>query len=253
MSDTLPLVSIITVCLNSGKTIRRTIESVFGQSYPKIEYAIIDGSSTDETLDIVHEYQDRLAVVVSEPDRGISDAFNKGIRLTKGDLVQFLNADDYLGNSTVENSVYVLRENSRAAFVFSDIVKLGTTTRKPDPFLGDPGYARSISYVMPRLNHPTILARRNLFDRYGGFDLRWQIAMDYDWLLRLHENGERGVYSPKSVDFMEGGGLSDAQAFEAFKEVRDISIAHGLSRTIAFPYYVARCAKQALFTALGLR
>ena len=91
-----PKISIVTACLNSESTIEKTIKSVLGQSYDNIEYIIIDGGSTDGTLDIINKYKDKLSYIVSEKDNGIYDAFNKGLKIFKGELIGFVNSDDYL-------------------------------------------------------------------------------------------------------------------------------------------------------------
>lgn len=247
-----PLVSIITVCLNSAATIRATIESVKRQTYFPIQYIIIDGGSKDGTLAEIKNHSGRVDVVISEKDRGISDAFNKGIALAKGEFIQLLNADDMLDDYKIEKSVTLLESNPQAGFVFGDVVKVDTTGNR-EKVSGDPNYAHTIRYTMGAIPHPSVLARRRLYDVYGRFDLRWKIAMDYDWLLRVHRGGERGIYSDKILVVMTAGGMSDANMLAAYREVRDISIEHGLSRVIAQSYYSARFLKHQLYLLLGRR
>lgn len=248
-----PLVSVVTVCLNSARSIERTIESVRNQDHPAVEYIVVDGGSTDGTLEILEHHRDRVDTLVSEKDRGISDAFNKGIRLSTGSFVQFLNADDALGPGQLSSALGLLERHPEAGFAFGDVVKVDPRTGRTITMKGDQGYDRYIRYVMKGLNHPTILARRELFQRYGQFDERWRVAMDYDWLLRIHKAGVRGIYSADIVATMFGGGISDARAFDAFREVRDISMQYGCSRLFAQTYYAARCLKQRLYVALGKR
>lgn len=252
MAENLPLVSVVTVCLNSAKTVRRTVESVLAQTYPRVEYILIDGGSTDETMNILAEYRSRIKTLISEPDKGIGDAFNKGIRMAAGEFVQLLNSDDVLPPEKVERSVARLQANPRAGYVFGDIVKIGDDGRQAR-IEGDPYFPRWIRFTMGRLNHPTILARKSMFDRHGLFDERWQVAMDYEWLLRLHRQGDRGLYSPDLVVYMREGGVSDARAFRAFREVRDISILHGFNSGVAYVYYWMRCLKHVLYVSLGWR
>ena len=250
--NAMPLVSVITVCLNAEKTIRRTIESVIGQSYSSIEYIIVDGGSTDATMSIIKEYGDRIAKAISEKDSGIGDAFNKGINVSTGVYLQFINADDILQPQKIEYSVRVLQENPDAAFVFGDIIKIN---EKGDGvrISGDPLYARSISYVMNRVNHPTMMVKRSLFAHYGLFDPQWRIAMDYDWILRIHRSGLKGVYSSDIVVQTQSGGISDAQRFRAFRECRDISIHHGKNRIFAYCYYGMRILKHLILKTVGAR
>ena len=247
-----PLVSIITVCLNSVATIRAAIESVERQTYSPIQYIIIDGGSTDGTLADIKKHSDRVDILISEKDRGISDAFNKGIALAKGEFIQLLNADDTLDDRKIERSVALLQSNPQAGFVFGDIVKVDTAGNREE-VSGDPNYARMIRYTMGAIPHPSVLARRRLYDLYGGFDLRRKIAMDYDWLLRIHRGGERGIYSNEIVVVMTAGGMSDANMLAAYREVRDISIEHGLPQMIARTYYVARFLKHKVYVVFGWR
>ncbi len=241
MSPT-PRVSVITACLNAGKTIRRTIESVLSQTFPGIEHIIIDGASIDSTLDIVGEY--RVSRVVSEPDSGISAAFNKGIRASTGDVIQLLNADDrFESNDTVLRAAEALQSDPGRGFVFGDIIIDGSP---PFVWRGNPQYGRSIRFVARGVHHPTMFVRRNLYDRYGLYDEKLKLAMDYEWILRVHQAGERGLYAPGVVVRMGEGGLSSSAAREAFREVREVSILHGLHPMLAYSYYFARIMKRRL-------
>ncbi len=246
-----PLVTVITVCYNSGRSIRATIESVLQQSYKNIEYIIIDGGSTDKTLDIIHEYGSRIAKVISEPDKGISDAFNKGIKSAQGEYIQFIHADDRLEQTKIEKSIALLSTKPEYGFVFGDIQKIHGDKMEFVP--GDPFYGKTIRYVMGRINHPTVMVRKGIFEKYGTFDLRWKIAMDYDWHLRIHMQGVLGVYAPQLFAYTTAGGVSDEQRFEAFAECRDISIVHGLHPVFAYLYFFLRCMKHMFFKASGLR
>ena len=205
-------------------------------------------------MEILREYPETIGRLVSEPDTGISDALNKGLGLAGGTFIQFLHAGDSLPDDAVAVAVKVLQSHPAAAFVFGDIEYGEMRHRNPNSVVkGDPMYGKSIRYVMPRLNHPTILARRELFTRYGGFDTSLQVAMDYDWLLRIHNGGETGVYDERIRIAMQPGGVSDRRPFLAFTECRDISIQHGFNPLVAYAYFVMRCMKQILFVGLRLR
>ena len=116
-------VSIITVCFNSEKTIRDTIESVLSQDYLNIEYIIIDGSSTDGTMNIIQEYEARINTIISEPDKGIYDAMNKGLKLATGDAIGILNSDDYFEySSVISDVVNCFKSNTKASLVIGDLV-----------------------------------------------------------------------------------------------------------------------------------
>lgn len=246
------LVSVITVCLNSEKTIQRTIESVFSQSYSPVEYIIVDGGSMDGTLNIIRKYGKRIAKLISEKDSGISDAFNKGVKASRGEFIQLLNSDDFLAEDKIEKSLSVFQRHPEAGFVFGDIIRVderGVQSRVK----GDPRFRLWIRYTMGRLNHPTVLARKDVFERHGLFDARFRIAMDYEWLLRVYRAGVLGIYSPEVVTYMSQGGISDANFRAAVREVRDISILHGFNSPIAYAYYVLRLAKNFFNTVVGLR
>jgi glycosyltransferase involved in cell wall biosynthesis len=237
-----PLVSIVTVALNRAATIERTIESVLGQSYRPIEYIVIDGGSGDGTVDLLRRYGERIDHWQSEPDRGISDAFNKGLARAKGALIGLINADDWLAPDQIATGVAAL-EHSGAAFVFGDLVYHDGAGRSLFRIKGDPDYARAIERGMPDVNHPTLLAKREVYDRLGGFDPALRCAMDYDWLLRAHRAGFRGVYEPSLVGHMTLAGISDQRFRRAFAEVREIAIRHGQSRRAAWALYGYRLVK----------
>ena len=203
----MPLVSIITIVYNGIRQVEQTIASVLGQTYENIEYIVIDGGSTDGTVEIIKRYQDRIAYWVSEPDNGISDAFNKGINAATGEFVGLLNADDRMSADQVALGVQALL-NSSADYIFGDLLFHDETGCILYRINGDPDYQRIIDSKMPELCHPTVLARKALYDRIGLFDTRYRYAMDYDWLLRLHRNGGRGLYVKRG-----GGTYGDRRRF----------------------------------------
>lgn len=219
------VVSIVTVMLNSATTLERTILSVQSQTYPSIEHVFVDGGSTDGTLDIVRKRARSQDFWISEKDKGISDAFNKGVAMARGRFVLILNADDWLSTNQIEQAVNIL-ERSGADFAFGDL--LFYQNGKPEfRYVGDPAYARAIRRRCPAIGHPTVLARKSCFDRIGLFDANYRNAMDYDWLLRLHCAGGWGVYSPKILGHMTHEGVSNRQFGRTIEEVRRIVVAQG--------------------------
>jgi glycosyltransferase involved in cell wall biosynthesis len=221
-----PLVSVITVVLNGRPTIERTVRSVLAQTWRPLDYLIIDGGSTDGTLETLERYRGRLGHIVSEPDQGIADAFNKGVRLARGDLLQLTNADDWLEPEQIAHGVRALREQP-ADFVFGDLVYHRADGSASHRVRGDAGYEHRIGSGMPDLNHPTVLARRRVFERIGGFDGTLRYAMDYDWLLRAHRAGLVGAYVPEIVGHMTLGGAADRDWHRALIEVMRVSRRHG--------------------------
>lgn len=233
------LVSIITVVLNSYNTITRTIDSVSSQSYPEIEYIVVDGGSTDGTLEVINEREEDIDIWLSERDQGISDAFNKGIALASGEFVAILNADDWIEENHVEDSVKRLMETA-ADFSFGNLLFHGDDDLPLFTILGDANYSRSICHAMPAINHPTVVCRRSVYDRNGLYDKDYKIAMDYEWLLRNHNCGARGTYVPGITAHMSAGGISNRRMLESIEEVRKASMRHGYPRLRAMARYYAR-------------
>ena len=224
-----PLVSVVTVVHNGEKTLEKTIQSVLNQSYENIEYVIIDGGSTDRTLDIIRNYEGGIAYWISEPDRGISDAFNKGIICSTGDIVGIINADDWMSPDQVEQGVRTIL-NTKADFVFGDLLVHNDQGLAVYQIKGDRGYSRIIHSNMPDLCHPSVLVRKTAYDRFGLFDITYKYAMDYEWFLRLHTQGGRGIYTNTITAHMRLSGTSDRSYSRALEEVRDIAIKYGKNR-----------------------
>jgi glycosyltransferase involved in cell wall biosynthesis len=221
-----PLLSLVTTVRNGEKTLARTIASVREQNIPSLEYIIIDGGSIDGTVDIICANKDIVSFWISEPDRGISDGFNKGIARAHGKYVQLLNADDWLSPGQLAFGLETL-EATGADFVFGDLLYHDENGNHLYRVSGDPEYARSITRIMPALNHPTVIVRRAVYERHGLFDLGFRYAMDYEFLLRIHCAGCRGIYDPRMEGHMGLEGASDNNAAAALRESRDIAIRHG--------------------------
>lgn len=204
-------VTIITVCLNAAATIRDTIESVLAQDYPDIEYLVIDGASTDGTMDIVRGFGRGICKVLSERDRGMYDSMNKGLRLATGDIVGFLHADDMLASPTIIREIVAAFRVSDAECVFGDIDivhprNTGRVLRRWRAGRHRPG-ALPRGWYPP---HPTLYVRRSVLGEVGLFDERYTIAADMDHMLRLFEvRGVRSHYLPRVVVRMRAGGLSN--------------------------------------------
>ena len=203
-------ISIITATYNSGSTLRDTIRSVLSQSYPDIEYIIVDGGSKDNTLEIINEHKDKISKVISEPDKGIYDAMNKGIRMATGDIVGILNSDDFFTSTDVIENIAKAFESNDIDAVFGDIHFV-----KPDN-LKRPVRHYSSSIFRPALfrfgfmpAHPSFYVKRICYEKYGLYDLNYKIASDYDLLIRfLYVN--KITYKYLNMDFvtMRVGGVS---------------------------------------------
>lgn len=226
-----PIVSIVTILLNAAATLERTIASVQRQTFAAVEHILVDGGSTDASLDIIRRMARRQDYWISEKDTGISDAFNKGVALSRGRYVLILNADDWLSPDQIQRSVAALQKTG-ADFVFGDLIFYegdGPIFR----CVGNPDYARVVRRRWPAVGHPTMLATRNCFERIGLFDPAYRNAMDYDWLLRLHCAGGRGVYDPKILGHMTHDGVSNRQFRRTIEEVRRIVVAQGRDPVLA--------------------
>lgn len=237
-----PLISVVTTVRNGEKTLARTINSVREQRIAEMEYIIVDAASQDGTHDIIRANTDIVTFWKSEPDRGISDGFNKGIALSHGKYVTILNADDWLSPHQLAHGIETL-EHTGADFVFGDMLYHDTNGEPLYRIAGEADYARRIGHVMPALNHPTVIVRRDAYERFGLFDLNLGLAMDYEFLLRLHRAGCRGVHDPRMLGHMSLAGASDTQSRRALAEVRDISVRHGASRAAAWIRYLLRLVR----------
>lgn len=197
-------ISIITVVFNSEKFIRSTIESVIGQDFSDLEYIIIDGKSKDGTMGIVDEYRDRIAKVISEPDKGLYDAMNKGLRIAEGEYVLYINSGDLLASPTVLSEVFA------SAPADSDVIYgdthitdsdgnvIHSRRHRPPEHLSWDDYKRGMLVC-----HQSFIARRSLCHEY---DTHYRYAADFDWCLGVLTRSKTITNSQKVISlFMEGG------------------------------------------------
>ena len=213
-------VSIVTVCYNAFNSIGKTIESIQNQTYTNIEYIIIDGASTDGTKDIIDKYSQYITYFVSEPDKGISDAFNKGISLASGQLIGLLNADDYYNPETVELVVKKYIETGCPdKTIFHGNLKVMhpklTEVYKPESL-------SRFKFELP-VWHPTVFVTKDVYEKYQ-YNLDYKIAMDYELLSRAYANKYCFVAIPAVLNNMFGGGVSNTAAIKGFKEVKRASL-----------------------------
>lgn len=201
-----PLFSIITVCRNAERSIGMTVESVLHQSAfgGTVEHLVIDGLSTDGTLRVLAQYPHLK--VVSERDTGIYDAMNKGVSLAQGDFIALLNADDWYEPDTLAAVSDAFRDAPAAGIVHGDVRRWTGTTPVDvvKPSLGN-GFHRTL--VMP-INHPSCFVRRDVFGRFGTFDLAYPLFADYDWAWRVVNAGVVFHYLPRVLTNFRFGGVS---------------------------------------------
>lgn len=204
-------ISVITVCFNSAATIGDTLRSVAGQTYPNVEHIVVDGGSHDETLNIIREYAHPGMKWQSEPDRGVYDAMNKGIGMASGDVVGFLNADDFYDNPDVLADIAKAFANPDVDATYADLVYVSQADAfRVVRYWKSGEYAKgafSRGWMPP---HPTFYARQEVYQRLGGFDLDYHMAADVECLMRLIEvGGIRLHYIPKVMVCMRMGGLTN--------------------------------------------
>jgi glycosyltransferase involved in cell wall biosynthesis len=229
-----PLVSVVTVSFNSEKTIRRTIESIANQTYERIEFIVIDGGSSDNTLSILAEYQSVVSRLISEPDAGIYDAMNKGIRIAKGDWIHLLNSDDYYASpSAIESAVDVLDP------AFTNYFGMWRESADEHRVLQAWTYRRWRLFVSAFLPHPALIVSKAQYDAVGLYDTSFRIAADHDMILRLTKQWAGKLHEfPLTV--MQQGGVSETNKVRSLREFELLSIRHGLAAPLAKLIYVLK-------------
>jgi len=203
--------SIITVAFNSAETISDTILSVASQTFHNVEHIIIDGASTDETISIVQQHADRLATIISEPDQGIYDAMNKGISAATGDVIGFLNADDVYANEHVLSTAAATFIDAKIEACYADLVYVDQhDLTKIIRYWRSQPYRDGLFQKGWMPAHPTFFARRNIYEKYGKFDLDYHIQSDFELTMRLLEVHKiKAVYIPEIFVKMRMGGVTN--------------------------------------------
>jgi glycosyltransferase involved in cell wall biosynthesis len=250
-----PLISVITVVYNGERFLGDTLASVQAQDYPKLEHWLIDGGSTDGTLQIVRGHAEHLAGWISEPDRGIADAFNKGIDRASGDYLMFLNSDDALAHPrALADMVAFAREHAWPDVVYGDCDLY-------DPDSGAFQYRFVINYDRERflrcetLPHPGMLMSRRYFNTYGRFDISFKVGMDYELFLRgVPQVGAMRV--PALVTNVRTGGISARSRAlvveETIRALKNNGYLTNLGEQRLRAAYAARGAARRALEAVGL-
>ncbi len=238
-------VSIITISYNSEKTIEKTFQSILAQEYRPLEYVLVDGGSNDGTIRLIERYipifRDNGIEVnyQSEPDKGISDAFNKGIERSNGDIIGIINSDDCLVDNALKHIIKAFDEDTDVVCgdcMWIDDVNGLQYIRKSKLDL------EKLKYEMV-LMHPTCFVRKSSYNKYGVFDVSLKYVMDKDLMARFYREGAKFKYTPDIISVMSAGGLSDANVDKVFQEGIEVAIRNGVPRwkvILRFKYKMIR-------------
>jgi glycosyltransferase involved in cell wall biosynthesis len=216
-------ISIITVTYNSAATLQHTLESVNNQDYPDIEHVLVDGGSTDETVSIIQSYP-HVAQWVSEKDRGLYDAINKGIQMATGDVIGILNSDDFFPGNHIVTQIANSFEQNNVSAVYGDIafVKPGKLEKIVRLYSSRKFTPRRFGYgYMPA--HPSFYVRKSCYDSLGLYKLDYKIAADYELLMRfIFKNGISYAYIPEILVYMRTGGVSNKNLLSRYTLNKEI-------------------------------
>lgn len=216
-SKSYPKVSIITITYNAEKTLENTINSVISQNYTNIEYIIIDGGSTDKTIDIIKKYQEKISYWISEPDRGIYDAMNKGIKFAHGEWINFMNSGDKFFDSNVLSKIFNDPISNKYSCVFGNTIFLYNNGKSIEVKYGD----RSIHRIMPSC-HQSIFCKSDVLKSYP-FNLKYKLAADLDFFNNLKNNNHKYKYINTIVSVYDASeGISSINKEKLKTEVKTI-------------------------------
>lgn len=232
--------TIITATFNCEHQIERTVRSVVAQKHSDIQHLIIDGGSSDGTLDVIRRCHSPFIEVVSETDKGIYDAFNKGVGLAQGDVIAFLNADDYYLDGALETVRQVFDANPKIAVVHGNVrVQKGNqpvTIRAPRGIFAFHG---------ARVLHPAFFCRRSVFDAIGQFNTQYKILADLDFMFRAHKQFAFH-HIERCLTHFELGGISTRHRFQVANEVRGIARSHGIGAAHTSIVWLIECGTKLL-------
>jgi glycosyltransferase involved in cell wall biosynthesis len=220
-------ISILTVCFNSEETIESTIQSVASQDYSDIEYIIIDGKSSDKTISIIEKYKSHIAKIVSEKDKGIYFAINKGIALATGDIVGILHSDDFYAHEKIISSVVQVFKTHPTDSVYGDLqyVSRNNIEKIIRRWKSNP-YSNSLFLKGWMPPHPTFFVKKSCYEKFGHFNTSFSISSDYELMLRfLYKNKASSIYIPKVLVKMRTGGISNATFSNRIKANREDKMA----------------------------
>ena len=219
-------ISIITATYNSIDTLKYALESLNSQTYKNVEHIIIDGGSTDGTVEWLENNQDKFSKWISEKDKGIYDALNKGIKIASGDIIGFMHADDFYAYDDVLQDVVTAFEESSCELLYGDLEYVSSQNIERVV-----RYWHSGDFKVENLKrgwmppHPTVYFKREVVEKYGGFDLKYKISADYEWLLRVLKDNISYFYLEKVMVKMRVGGASNKGLKNIYRKSKEDYIA----------------------------
>lgn len=245
-----PQFSVITVVKNAKKTIGRTLESIQAQSFTDLEYIVIDGASNDGTLEILKNCE-RVNILISELDEGISQAFNKGIAASSGEWISFINADDWLEPDALENAAGYIAKIDSPAVICGDVTY---RNESGEHIVTAPSQPQKI-ISRSSIHHPGAIIHGSYFERFGGFDERFHLAMDYELFFRLFRKGARFHTLPRIIANRTLGGVSYTNFNATYKEVYRIHAIHGtaFSRSVGLGFHYVKDFVGRILVKYGLK
>lgn len=220
-TPTEPLMSVITVVYNGAPHIERAIESVLMQCYSNLEFIIIDGCSSDGTVEIIKSYGNKIDYWVSEPDNGIYDAMNKGIVFSKGDLIGFLNSDDYYEPESIIEVIAAYNNTGCRAIFFGNSFVAQEDLGIRYLAMAKPTLWRGLGF-----KHQAMFVHRDIYKRFGLYNIAYRIAADYDFVLNAVLRGARLIYINKNLVNYSNTGISGINRMETMNEIRVIGMRH---------------------------
>ncbi|MDG5490126.1 glycosyltransferase family 2 protein [Psychroserpens sp. SPM9] len=234
-------ISIITATYNSEKTLEFCMNSVLNQTYSDIEYVVVDGGSTDGTLDLIKSKAKDFSNIVwsSEPDKGIYDALNKGIAKATGAVVGFVHSDDYLANTECIAQIVQAFKTHQVEGVYSNLhyVSFKNPEKVIRNWVSQPFHPKLLKRGwMPA--HPTLFLKKSIYDRFGHFNLDYKIAADYDFILRIFNNpNHKFYYLPQTIVKMRVGGASNKSLKNLIQKTKE-DFKAAKTNHLSFPFGV---------------
>lgn len=246
-----PKISIITVCYNAEKTIERCIKSVMSCEYDNIEYVVIDGNSTDGTKSLLSKYSSNIDFLLSEPDKGIYDAMNKGVNFSSGEWIMFLNSDDFINPGVLNSYLKVINENPGAELICGSVRKI----REGAHFHSVINRSMQLHDISSKFYHEMVfphvsmLYRKSLFELVGLFNASFNVSGDQEHLIRIFLGNHKIIRTDFVLANVLMGGVSNG--LDANREYKRAAIIHGQSRIKANFIYFTQAVKYMMRLVLG--